>query len=40
MRRRWAWGRLVALLLVLWASREVVNWPMVWALVRQHLAHL
>ncbi len=40
MRRRWAWGRLVALLLVLWASREVVNWPMVWALVRQYLAHL
>ena len=37
MRRRWALGRLVGLLLVIWASREVVDWAALWVLVREHV---
>lgn len=38
MRRRWALGRLAALLLVLWASREGVDWPALWALMLEHVS--
>lgn len=40
MRRRWALGRLAGLLLVIWASREVVDWAALWVLVREHVSRM